>query len=61
MADNDVPDKDYVSRTGQKETIPVQDDNAPVDEIDEVEADTDKALGTSHGSETEVALLLTFL
>ena len=47
MAENDVQDNDYVSRTGQKDHMPVQDDNAPVeDPIDEAEADTDKALGT---------------
>ena len=46
MAENDVQDNDYVSRTGQKDHVPVQDDNAPVeDPIDEAEADTDKALG----------------
>ena len=47
MAENDVQDNDYVSRTGQKDHVPVQDDNAPVeDPIDEAEADTEKALGT---------------
>lgn len=46
MAENDAQDNDYVSRTGQKDHIPVQDDNAPVeDPIDEAEADSDKTLG----------------
>lgn len=39
-------DNDYASRTGQKEHIPVQKDEEPVeDPIDAEEADTDKALG----------------
>ena len=37
---------DYISRTGQKEYIPVQKDDVPVeDPIDANEADTDAQLG----------------
>lgn len=39
-------DNDYVSRTGQKNFIPVQKDEAPVeDPIDANVADTDEQLG----------------
>ena len=59
MAENDVQDNDYVSRTGQKDHVPVQDDNAPVeDPIDEAEADTDKALGTVAAHKIYVRLLI---
>jgi hypothetical protein len=45
----DAQDNDYVSRPGQKDgPIPVQSDNAPVDDpIDAGSADSDAQLGTS--------------
>lgn len=46
--DNATTQNDYVSRTGQKDTVPVQSDDAPVeDPIDEETADSDKQLGMS--------------
>lgn len=48
MSSSDAVDNDYKSREGQKGEVPVQDDNAPVeDPIDEAEADSDKTLGES--------------
>lgn len=44
----DAQDNDYVSRTGQKDHIPVQSDNATVeDPIDPATADSDATLGVS--------------
>lgn len=54
MSDQQIPDgvatdNDYVSRTGQKDTIPVQSDDATVeDPIDAETADSDQQLGTLH-------------
>ena len=43
----DAVDNDYVSRTGQKEHIPVQSDEASIeDPIDSATADSDQVLGT---------------
>lgn len=45
--DNATAQNDYVSRPGQKDTIPVQSDDAPVeDPIDGETADSDQQLGT---------------
>lgn len=45
----DVADNDYVSRPGQKDTVPVQSDDAPVeDPVDSETADSDQQLGTSY-------------
>ena len=44
----DAVDNDYVSRTGQKEHIPVQSDGASIeDPIDTATADSDQVLGMS--------------
>lgn len=41
----DAADNDYVSRPGQKDTVPVQSDSAPVDDpIDPATADSDETL-----------------
>lgn len=48
MSADDAQDNDYVSRTGQKDTIPVQKDDALVeDPVDENTADSDAQLGIS--------------
>jgi hypothetical protein len=49
----DAVDNDYVSRTGQKQYIPVQKDGAPVeDPIDPATADSDQQLGESSSHKT---------
>lgn len=46
VPNGDVQDSSYVSRSGQKDPIPVQRDDAPVkDNIDPAIADTDEQLG----------------
>lgn len=56
----DTTQNDYTSRTGQKDHMPVQSDDNPVeDPIDPNTADSDEQLGSYSQSSEELSLTLT--